>query len=458
MNSSNQPKLRRVLSWRDGAAILIGITIGAGIFAVPQEIARNMESFGQIIWLWIGAGVFGVVGCFIYAELGTRLPNTGGEYVYINRAYGPFTGFMFGWAQLLIIRTSNIAGLSLVTVAYFEYIVELSPWQETAMALAIIGAICLLNYTGIQNASFYQKFSAITKVTGLLVLILVGLSMLPGQENNLNETATSVGSRGFLGNTAESLLLVLFAMVGWDRVGYVAGELKSPRQAIPKAIFVGFGTVLVVYLGINIVYHQVLGIEFIRETNRVGTELAQVLLGPLGALILAVVVMISCTGSINGTAMAAPRLYYAMARDGLFFRWLNYIHPKFRTPSRAVLLHCAWGVCLLFLRGSFENIATGMVFVILIFYGLQTGALLMFRHRNIGHREAWTMPGYPWLPVLYLLGTIALLSVRVYFNWQQSLIDLAFVVTGLPFAWFFFRSKAKAVGTSAGNPGNALAS
>ena len=444
MNTANHPKLRRVLTWKDAAAILVGITIGAGIFAVPQEIARNMESFGQIIWLWIGAGVFGIISCLIYAELGTRLPNTGGEYVYINRAYGPFTGFMFGWAQLLIIRTSNIAGLSLVTVAYFEYIVELSAWQETAMALAIIGGIGLLNYTGIQNASFYQKFSAITKVTGLLVLILFGLSLLPGQENHLSETAESAGSRGFLGGTAESILLVLFAMVGWDRVGYVAGELKNPRRAIPKAIFAGFGTVLIVYLGINFVYHQVLGIEVIRETNRVGSELAHVLFGPVGALVFAVVVMISATGSINGTAMAAPRLYYAMARDGLFFRWLNYVHPKFRTPSRAVILHCVWGVCLLFLRGSFENIATGMVFVMLIFYGLQTAGLMIFRHRNIGDSSSWSMPGYPVLPILFLLGTVALLAVRMYFNWQQSLIDLAFVVTGLPFAWYFFRSKKAA--------------
>ena len=443
MNSDTQPKLRRVLGWRDAAAVLIGITIGAGIFAVPQEIARNMESFNQIIWLWIGAGAFCVISCMVYAELGTRLPNTGGEYVYINRAYGPFTGFMFGWSQLLIVRTSNVAGLSLVTVAYLEYIVELGPWQETAMAIAIVAAIGLLNYTGIQRASVYQKFSAITKVLGLLLLVLVGLSMLPSQENHLADTATSARGRGFLGNTAESLLLVLFAMIGWERVGYVAGELKNPRRSIPKAIFVGFGIVMVVYLGINLVYHQVLGIELIRASNRVGVELAQVLFGPVGAVLIAVVVMISATGSINGTAMAAPRLYYAMARDGLFFRWLNFVHPRFRTPSRAVVLHCIWGVCLLFLRGSFENIATGMIFVVLIVYGLQTAALMIFRHRNTGDPAAWSMPGYPYLPILFLLGTIALLSVRMYFNWQQSLIDLAFVITGLPVAWFFFRGKPK---------------
>ena len=441
MNTTPKPQLRRVLDWTDGVAILIGITIGAGIFAVPQGIAQNMNSFSQIIWLWVGSGVFAIVGCLIYAELGTRLPSTGGEYVYMNRCYGPFAGFMFGWAQLLIIRSSSVAGLSLVTVAYLEYFITLSAWQETVMALAIIAAIGFLNYTDIRNASVYQKFSSIVKVFGLLLLVLLGLVLFPGQENHLAETATMQREHNLLGNTANALLLVLFTMIGWDRVGYVAEELKNPRRAIPKALVVGFCTVLVVYLGINLVYHQVLGLEAIRETNRVGVDLATVLLGPVGATIFAIVIMISTTGSINGTAMAAPRLYYAMAKDGLFFQWLNYIHPRYKTPSRAVLIHCLWGACLLLIRGSFEELITGMTFVVLIFYALQTVALFVLRYRNVAEGEVYSMPGYPWLPVLHLAATCALVLVRGYFEWQQSLTDLAFVVTGLPFAWYFFRNK-----------------
>ncbi len=438
MSSTETPRLRRVLKWTDAAAILIGITIGAGIFAVPQGIAQNMSSFGQIIWLWIGCAAFSLVGNLLYAELGTRLPVTGGEYVYMNRCYGPFAGFMFGWAQVFIIRTSTVASMSLITVAYFQYFVELSRWQELALALCIIAAFGYLNYTGIQRASLYQKFSTIVKVAGLLLLATIGLALLPGTESKLGETSVSQAPGSMVGNTAQAFLLVLFTMIGWDRVGYVAGEMTNPRRAIPRALLVGFGTVMVVYIAINVVYHNALGLEAIRQTNRVGVDLATVLMGSVGASFIAVLVMISTTGSMNGTMMSAPRLYYAMAKDGLMFRWLNYVHPKYRTPSRAILLHCIWGTFILVVRGSFETIITGMLFVILIFYAFTTISIFILRRRNVAQGPVFRMPGYPWLPGLYLAVVVGLVLVRAITNWQQSLIDLAFVAAGLPAAAFFF--------------------
>lgn len=438
MCAVEQPKLRRVLTWTDGAAILIGITIGAGIFAVPQGIAQNMRSFDQIIWLWIGCGTFSLVGSLLYAELGTRLPTTGGEYVYMNRCYGPFIGFIFGWAQVFIIRTSTVAIMPLVTVAYFQYFVELAPRQELALALCIIVAFGYINYTGIQRASLYQKFSTIVKVSGLLLLAIVGLILLPGSEGKLGETAAIHAPGSIVGTTAQAILLVLFTMIGWERLGYVAGEMTNPRRAIPRALLIGFGIVIVVYIAINVVYHNVLGIEAIRQTNRVGVDLATVLMGPVGASFAAVLVMISATGSMNGTMMAAPRLYYAMAKDGLMFRWLNYVHPTYHTPSRAILLHCIWGTFILLVRGSFETIITGMLFVILIFYAFTTVSIFVLRRRNVAEGEVFLMPGYPWLPALYLAAVVGLISVRVVTNWQQSLIDLAFVAAGLPAAAFFF--------------------
>lgn len=216
---SRPQTLRRALTTLDTSAVLIGITIGAGIFAVPQQIALNMSSFSQIIWLWVGCGALALVGYLIYAELGTRLPVTGGEYVYISRAFGPLAGFIFGWAQLFIIRSSPVAGLTLVAVAYFEFFVNLLPWQETVLALCIIAALCYLNYTGIQRAKIYQNFSTIAKVSGLLLLVIIGLIVLPGGENKLGETAASQSRLGFTGSIADSILLVLFTMVGWERLG-----------------------------------------------------------------------------------------------------------------------------------------------------------------------------------------------------------------------------------------------
>ncbi|MCY4672413.1 MAG: amino acid permease [Bacteroidetes bacterium] len=436
----SQPRgLRRVLTTIDTSAVLIGITIGAGIFAVPQQIALNMSSFNQIIWLWVGCGALAFVGYLIYAELGTRLPVTGGEYVYINRAFGPLAGFIFGWAQIFIIRSSPLAGLSLVAVAYFEFFVDLLPWQETVLALCIIAALCYLNYTGIQYAKVYQNFSTVVKVGGLLLLVIIGLVALPGSESKLGETAASQSRLGFTGSIADTILLILFTLVGWERLGYAAGEMKDPNRSLPRALMLGFVVVFVIYLATNFVYHNTLGLETIRETNRVGADLATVLLGPIGAGAFAILVIISATGSLNGTILAAPRVYYAMAKDRLFFRWLNYVHPTYRTPSRAVLLQCGWGAVILLVRGSFEAIATGMVFVILIFYAVTTAALFVLRYRKVGEGNVlFKVPGYPVLPALYLVLLLTLILVRGVLDWQQSLIDLSFVLSGIPAAAYFF--------------------
>ncbi len=442
---SNQlPQLRKVLGTWDSSAVLIGITIGAGIFAVPQQIALNMSSVSQILWLWLGCGVIALVGYLVYAELGTRLPKTGGEYVYIHQAFGPLAGFIFGWAQIFIIRSSPLAGLSMVTVAYFEYFVDLLPWRETVLALCIIGAICTLNYSGIQRAKIYQNFSTIAKVGGLFLLVIVGMIALPGNESNLADTAPSQSRLGFTGSIADTILLILFTMVGWERLGYAAGEMKHPNRSIPRAMLLAFLVVFTIYMATNLAYHGILGLEGVRETNRVGVDLATVLLGPIGAGAFAILVMISATGSVNGTVIAAPRVYYAMAKDGIFFRWLNYVHPKFHSPSRAILLQCAWGAVILLVRGSFEAIATGMVFVILIFYAVNTAALFVLRHRKVGEEQKiFKVHGYPVLPALYLLLLVSLIVVRGIVDWQQSLIDLSFVLSGFPAAAFFFRRRLR---------------
>ncbi len=233
--------------------------------------------------------------------------------------------------------------------------------------------------------------------------------------------------------------MVLFTLIGWERLGYAAGEMKNPNRSLPRALLIGFLIVFVLYLAVNIAYHGIVGLEAIRETNRVGADMATILLGPIGAGAFAILVMISATGSVNGTIIAAPRVYYAMAKDGIFFKWLNYIHPKYRTPSRAILLQCGWGAVILLVRGSFETIVTGMVFVILIFYAVTTMALFVLRHQNVGGEHTiFKMPGYPVLPALYLLLLVALILVRGTLDWQQSLIDLSFVLSGLPAAAYFF--------------------
>jgi APA family basic amino acid/polyamine antiporter len=237
------------------------------------------------------------------------------------------------------------------------------------------------------------------------------------------------------------MMLIVFSYLGWDRVGYSAGEMKDPKRTIPRSLFWGIALVILTYLLAIFLYHYVLGMEGVRETKRVASDTATVLFGPVGAAIIAISVMFSASGSINGTMMTAPRVYYAMAKDGLFFKWFNYVHPTFRTPSRAVIAHCVWAVVILLARKNFENIVAGMTFAVLIFYLFTTLALFKLRKEGVGGTDVYKVPFYPILPAIYFAGLLLLVFIRGFYEWEKSLVDLAFIATGIPFAWWFVHRK-----------------
>jgi APA family basic amino acid/polyamine antiporter len=436
-----EPALRKVLGVSDGIAILIGISIGAGIYSTPQIIAGYLGSFNTVICLWLLAGLFVFTSGLIYAELGTRMPQTGGEYIYITRCFGPFAGFMFGWAQLFIVRTSAAAGLALIVADYLSYFVPLDRSARMIAALAVIFLFGVLNYVGIQKASVYQKLSTILKVGALLAIVVAGIFFSGGHENLLATRAAPQGELGPVGNVVAAVMLILFSHTGWERIGYSAGEMKNPKRVIPLSLIVGISIVVGLYALTNMTYHRTLGIEGMRESTVVASDVLTILIGPLGASLIALLVIISASGSINGTMMTAPRVYYAMAKDGLFFKWLNHVHPKFRTPSRAIAAHCLWAGAILIIRGTFETIATGLVFTILIFYGLSTLTLFKMRRENIGGKDIFHVPLYPLLPALFVVVIAVLLVLRAIFEWQNSATDLIFIVTGIPFAFYWLRKK-----------------
>jgi APA family basic amino acid/polyamine antiporter len=443
IDKGSERSLRKVLGVSDGIAILIGITIGAGIYSTPQIIAGYLGSFDSIILLWLLAGVFVFVSGLIYAELGTRMPNTGGEYVYITRCFGPYAGFMFGWAQLFIIRTSAAAGLALIVADYLSYFAPMDRTTRIIVALAVIFLFGVLNYIGVQRASIFQKLSTVLKVGALLSIVIAGIVLSGEHENLLSARAAPEEGLGPVGNVVAALMLILFSHTGWERVGYSAGEMKDPRRIIPLSLMIGIGIVVLLYALTNLTYHRILGMEGMRESTIVASDVLTVLIGPIGAALIAVLVIISATGSINGTMMTATRAYYAMAKDRLFFKWLDHVHPRFRTPSRAIVAHCLWAGAILIIRGTFETIAAGLVFAILIFYGLSTLALFKMRRDRLGGPNIFRVPLYPFLPLLSLLAIIGLIVLRAVFEWQKSAVDLAFIVTGIPFSLYWCRRRKK---------------
>lgn len=438
----SDPILPKALRTWDGIALLIGITIGSGIYSTPYLIAGYFPDFASAAIAWVGVGAFVLVSGMVYAELGTRLPATGGEYVYMERAYGRWAGFM-GWAQLFIVRTSPAAALAIIAADYVGFFVPVAGASHTAVALSILVFLGIFNVIGIRWASLINKFSTITKVGGLIIFAVGGLYLLQNEFVRFDQVAAPTTGLSHTGNLIAAIFLIIFSHTGWDRVGYVAGEMEDPRKSLPRTMFIGLSLILVLYWAVNSVYYGVLGVEGLRATTTPAATVMSQLVGPLGGSIVALLVIVSALGSINGTMMASSRVYYAMARDGLFFKWLDYVHPRFRTPSRAVIAHVVWGGVILLVRGSFASIAAGMIFGVLIFYTLTGIALFKFRTEQVGEDTAWKMPGYPWLPGIYVVAMIALLVVRVIFEWQASLVDFAFIATGVPVSYFWLRGQRR---------------
>jgi len=432
-------KLKKTLGLFDGIALLVGITIGAGIFKTPQVIASYINSFSIIIILWLSVAVFVYVGALIYAELGSRFPQTGGEYVYMQKAFGPFFGFLFGWAQLFIIRTSPTAALSLLSADYLGYFFPLDHSQKIIIASLIIIVFGIINILGVNKGSAYNKFSSSVKITGLMFFCLIGLILTSGDFSKLSESVSPTASLGPVGNLIAAIMMIVFSFLGWDRVGYVAGEMKNPKKVIPQSMFYGMLIVTMLYLGSNILYHSVIGLEGMRSSSIVASDTAISLFGNIGASLISIMVIISATGSVNGTMMATTRVYYAMAKDGLIFKWFDYIDPKFQTPTHAIIAHCIWSIALILIRQNFETLVAGMVFAILIFYGFTTVAFFKFRKEKIGNNDGYKLPYFPLLPSLYILGIIVLVSLRAFYEPWKSAQDLLFVLSGIPVYFIFFK-------------------
>jgi len=434
-------KLKKSLGLFDGIALLVGITIGAGIFKTPQVIANYINSFSIIIILWLSVAVFVYVGALIYAELGSRFPQTGGEYVYMQKAFGPFFGFLFGWAQLFIIRTSPTAALSLLSADYLGYFFPLDQLQKIIIASLIIIVFGFINILGVNKGSAYNKFSSSVKITGLMFFCLIGLISTNGDFSKLSASVPPTATLGPIGNIIAATMMIVFSFLGWDRVGYVAGEMRNPKKVISQSMFYGMLIVTILYIGSNVLYHSVIGLEGMRSSSIVASDTAISLFGEIGASLISIMVIISATGSVNGTMMATTRVYYAMAKDGLIFKWFDYIHPKFQTPTHSIIAHCSWSIVLILIRQNFETLVAGMVFAILIFYGFTTVAFFKFRKENIGNRDGYKLPYFPVLPSLYLLGIIVLVLLRAFYEPWESSLDLLFVLSGIPVYFIFFKNK-----------------
>lgn len=426
----SEERLERRLTLTDAIGIVVGSMIGSGIFLKAAGIAELIPNAPVILLIWLASGLLTLGGALVVAELGAMMPEAGGLYVYLRRAYGPFVGFLFGWSLLAVLQTGSIAGLAAGAVQSLE---ELSPGigeYRFPIAAALIALLTGLNILSVKSGARVQNILTLAKVVG--IAFLVGGAFLLGEASTGNfAPASSLPLNvGLLGAIGLCMTKALWAYDGWVNLGFMAGELKEPQKNLPKAIGLGIGFVIAVYVITNAAYHFVLPMEVVQDSKSVAAVVARKLLGMKGLLAMSALTFVSMAGALNSSILSAPRAYYAMAQDGRFPQAIGAVHPTFKTPYVALIVQGVWAVVLLSFWGTFETLTDNVVFVFWIFYALGAGAVIRLRRQEPHTHRPYKVVGYPVVPAVFILAAILLTANTLYQARKQSLQALFLVLTG----------------------------
>ncbi len=404
--------LPRQLGLYSAIAVLIGTTIGSGIFRSPAGIADKLPGPLPLLTVWAMGGLFSLCGALTLAELAGAMPRTGGYFVYIREAWGRLPAFLYGWSELTLIRAAALGGISTTFAEYalrgLGFNPAIAPYDTYAhwIAAATLALMAVINVVGLRWGALVQNFTTVAKYGGLMIIVLLALILgLPKTGGHFTPMAPpgsfSVSAFGL------ALVSVLWAFDGWGDVSKVAGEVEDPRKTLPKAIIIGTLAIIVIYLLANIAYLSVLSVEEIRGARLVAADVAERLVGPIGVTLVSITVLLSTFGSVNGSLLTGPRIFFAMADDGLFFRKVAAVHPKFQTPYVAILMTATIGIAFVLLR-TFEQLADIFVTASLVFYILSIGAIFKLRKRPDWDPPMRT-PLYPLVPALFCAAVLFLL-------------------------------------------------
>ncbi len=411
--SDRSPTLKRQLGLWSAVAVLIGSTIGSGIFRSPAGIADRLPGPVPLMAVWIAGGLFALCGALTLAELSGAFPETGGAYVFIREGWGRLAAFLFGWAELTLIRAASLGAISTTFAEYLMrvrgYDPSLEPYRTYVHYVAAVAILltATFNYVGVRWGSLVQNLTTLAKYGGLLFIIMLAFTLGLPQTGGHYTPAVPEGSF-HIAAFGLALVSVLWAFDGWADLSFVAGEVKDPRRTLPRAIIIGTVAVIVIYLLANLAYLAVLPVEDIRRSRLVAADVAERLMGAPGVIFVALTVMLSTFGTLNGTLLTAPRIFFAMADDGLFFKKVAAVHPRFHTPYVSILLTTGLGVVFVLLR-TFEQLADTFVTAIVPFYALAVASIFVLRKRA-SYDPPFRVPLYPIVPALFILATCFLLG------------------------------------------------
>jgi basic amino acid/polyamine antiporter, APA family len=433
-----QPRsLTRQLGLWSAVAVLVGSTIGSGIFRSPAGVTAKLPGPLPLMSVWVAGGLFALCGALTLAELSGELPATGGMYVFIREGWGRLAAFLFGWSELVLIRAASLGAISTTFSEYLLRVLGFDPsvapysdWVHYVAAIAI-ALTATFNYIGVRTSSFVLNLTTLAKYGGLLFIILLALTIGLPRTGGHFTPAVPAGSF-HVAAFGLALVSVLWAFDGWADLSFVAGEVRDPRRVLPRAIIIGTVAVIAIYLLANVAYLAVMPVDEIRGSKLVAADVAQRLIGAPGVVLVAVTVMLSTFGTLNATLLTAPRVFFAMADDGLFFRSVARVHPRFGTPYVAILLATGLGVVFVLLR-TFEQLADIFVTAIVPFYALAVASIFVLR-RRAGYAPPFRTPGYPVVPALFILATLFLLGNAILDPTSRwgTLAVLGVILVGIP--------------------------
>ena len=410
--------------------MVVGTIIGASIFVQPSEITRQMPSVSGILLAWLAAGLLTLFGALVCAELASAFPRTGGVYTFLKESFSPAVGFLWGWAMFWSMHSGIIAAIATVFARYVAHFVPLGDVGIRLTAVGLIVGLSAVNYAGVRHGGFVQNAFTAAKVLAILLLIAAGFAF-GGTAAGATAAPDAWSMRGFTWTGfALAVAAGLFAYGGWHMVTYTAGETRNAARVVPRALMIGTLVVTACYAGLNAIYLTVLPLETVRNSTRVAADAADVLFGGGGATLMALLVVISTFGAVNGIILVGPRVYYQMAQDGLLFRWLGAVHPRFGTPARAILLQAVVASALAF-TNTYGALFRRVIYTEWIFFAAMAIGLMRLR-RRADYRPAYRLPAHPVVPLVFIAAAAAIVVMQIRAVPLDSAIGLGLVLVGLP--------------------------
>jgi APA family basic amino acid/polyamine antiporter len=434
-------ELRRSIGFFRATTMVVGIIIGASIFVQPSAVTAQVPSVAGVLAVWAAAGLLTLIGALVIAELASAWPRTGGVYVFLRELYSPAVAFLWGWAMFWTMHSGIIAVIATVFARYVGTFVPLGDAGTRAVGVAAVLLLSAVNYRGVREGSAVQAVFTSVKVLAIVLIIVVAFTIAAPAHGALEggpaASAALPSGRAF----ALALVAGLFAFGGWHMVSYAAEETVDPTRTIPRALVAGTLTVTALYVALNAAYLRVLPLATVTQSSRVAADFADAAVGGHGAQIMSALVILSTLGAINGVILAGPRVYLAMAHDGVLFKWIGAVHPVYRTPHRAIMLQAAWSAVLV-ATGSYRALFTRVVYTEWIFFGMLAVGLFMLRRRE-GYAPPYRVWGYPLLPAVFVISTVAIVLNQFIAQPLESVTGLSFVLLGVPVYYIWARNPAR---------------